>query len=125
MKISEMIREGRRQERRASSGHNVVYNATQKHLGAFSPTKMKAAWAAIEKDIRKEAASLLGAYANYPDTKRGLDIAIKGFIKWAGDATDRVISKQFTDAIREKGDALADALDKLYSESHEYNKGHK
>jgi len=124
MKVSDMIRQGG-QKREAALGHNVVYNATQKHLGALSPSKMKAAWAAIEKEIRKEADHLLGPFAKYPDTKRALDGAIKGFIQWANAATDRVISKEFTKAITEKGDVLADMLDDLYSKSHEYNKGRK
>lgn len=123
MRISEMIRAGGSQERTAALGHNVVYGATQKHLGALSPKAMKAAWAAIEKDIRKEAEKLLGAYAKYPDTKRKLDGSISGFIKWAQTATDRVINNEFTKAITEKGEVLADILDDLYSESHEYNKG--
>jgi len=124
MKISELLREGSF-ERQASLGDNVVYNATQKYLGAFSSAKMKAAWNSIEKEIIKEANALLGPYAQYPDTKRKLDSYIKGFIKWANDATDQVIRKQFTDAIRKKGDLLAEELNKLYSESHEFNRGRK
>lgn len=114
MKISEMIRQGS-QERRASLGHNVVYNATQKHLGAFSPAKMKAAWEAIRKDIRAEALKLLGESGKNKYTQQSLDRAIDGFIKWAGDSTDRVISKEFTKAITEKGDVLGDMIDDLYS----------
>jgi hypothetical protein len=122
MKISERLRVAKTQKRQASLGHNLVYNQTQKHLGFLSPTKMKATWSAIEKGLRKEANDLLGAYAKYPDTKRQLDITIRGFIQWASDATDRVIQKEFTRAITEKGDLLAETLDKLYSESHEFNR---
>ena len=75
MKVSELVRAGNEQERRAALGHNVVYNATQKHLGSLSPTKMKAAWAAIGKEMGASLQKMTQAASELEQGRLGLGSA--------------------------------------------------